>query len=400
MAVIEQRMVQPELAGVAFTVNPATGEEAVVIEACEGLADGLLAGRQPALPSSHPLLRRHGPEIERVARAIQRHFGAPQDIEFAIEQNRLYILQSRPITRIQFPPQIGEWTNADFRDGGVSSAVCTPLMWSLYDFIWESTLKGFLREVRLFEGDFPAGRMFFGRPYWNLGAVKRCLARLPGFDEREFDRDLSVPEGGTGGGRRTPVTLRGLCRALPTVLAIPGLWRRQREFDEAFLAGGSDLGHDHQRADARLVAAQPALAPGAASAGLAARQPELRDPAQRAAQWRRAQRGRAHHQPRQRESHRMNLHPRPTRVVALRYGTDDALPMVLLKGAGPLADQLLHQARGQEPTPVVQQPTLLDALYRLPVGAAIGPELFQAVATILAHVLAVDAQHEGEPSHG
>ncbi len=100
----------------------------------------------------------------------------------------------------------------------------------------------------------------------------------------------------------------------------------------------------------------------------------------------------------------MNLHPRPTRVVALRYGADDALPMVLLKGAGPLADQLLRQARGQEPTPVVQQPTLLDALYRLPVGAAIGPELFQAVATILAHVLAVDAQHdaqhEGEPSHG
>ena len=220
----------------------------MVIEACEGLADALLAGRQPALPSTHPLLRRHGPEIERVARAIQRHFGAPQDIEFAVEQDRLYILQSRPITRIQFPPQIGEWTNADFRDGGVSSAVCTPLMWSLYDFIWESTLKGFLREVRLFEGDFPAGRMFFGRPYWNLGAVKRCLARLPGFDEREFDRDLSVPEGGTGGERRTPVTLRGLCRALPTVLAIPGLWRRQREFDEAFLAGGfEDLLRKHER---------------------------------------------------------------------------------------------------------------------------------------------------------
>lgn len=67
-----------------------------------------------------------------MARAIQRHFGAPQDIEFAIEagQLQLHILQSRPITRINFAPGTGEWTNADFRDGGVSCQVCTPLMWA------------------------------------------------------------------------------------------------------------------------------------------------------------------------------------------------------------------------------------------------------------------------------
>ena len=248
MGVIVQRMVQPELAGVVFTINPATGEEKLVIEACEGLADRLLAGHQPPLPSTHPLLRRHAPEIERVARAIQRHFGAPQDIEFAIEQGRLWILQSRPITRIQFAPGLGEWTNADFRDGGVSSDVCTPLMWSLYDFIWEGTLKGFLRETRLLEGDFPAGRMFFGRPYWNLGAVKQCLAKLPGFDEREFDRDLSVQGSDDGASPRTPVTLRGLWRALPTLLAIPSIWKRQQAFDEAFLAGGfEDLMRSHER---------------------------------------------------------------------------------------------------------------------------------------------------------
>ena len=145
MTVIIQRMVQPELAGVAFTVNPSTGAEEVVIEACEGLADALLSGQGRALSSDHPLLKRHAPEITRVARSIQRHFGAPQDIEFAIEDGQLFILQSRPITRIQFAPGTGEWTNADFRDGGVSCGVCTPLMWSLYDFIWEASLKGFLR---------------------------------------------------------------------------------------------------------------------------------------------------------------------------------------------------------------------------------------------------------------
>lgn len=240
MGVIVQRMVQPELAGVVFTVNPATGAEEVVIEACEGLADQLLAGHQPALPASHPLLQKYRPEIERVARAIQRHFGAPQDIEFAIESGQLHILQSRPITRINFAPGTGEWTNADFRDGGVSCQVCTPLMWSLYDLIWEESLKGFLREIRLLNGDFPAGRMFFGRPYWNLGAVKQCLSALPGFVEREFDRDLSVQSHYEGDGICTPMTLRGLLRSLPTLWAIPAIWKRQDRFDRAFLAGGFD----------------------------------------------------------------------------------------------------------------------------------------------------------------
>jgi len=240
MTPIIQRMIQPELAGVAFTVNPSTGAEEVVIEACAGLADELLAGSRPALPATHPLLVRHRPEIERVARAIQRHFGAPQDIEFAIEAGELFILQARPVTRIHFAPGTGEWTNADFRDGGVSAGVCTPLMWSLYDFIWESALKDFLRDVRLFDGDFQAGRMFFGRPYWNLGAVKRCLARLPGFVEREFDRDLSVAVTYEGDGIRTPVTPLGLLRALPTLLAVPGIWRRQERFNREFLGGGAE----------------------------------------------------------------------------------------------------------------------------------------------------------------
>jgi pyruvate,water dikinase len=39
-------------------------------------------------------------EVARVARNIERYFGSPQDIEFAIANGRLYILQSRPITTL------------------------------------------------------------------------------------------------------------------------------------------------------------------------------------------------------------------------------------------------------------------------------------------------------------
>ena len=238
MSVIVQRMVRPELAGVAFTINPATGAEEVVIEARAGTAEDLLAGRAAPLPDDHHLLVQHRPQIERAARRIQRYFGAPQDIEFAIEEGHLYILQARPITRIAFTPEIGQWTNADFRDGGVSSTVCSPLMWSLYEFVWDRTLKGCLRELKLYEDDFPSARMFFGRPYWNLGAVKRLLARLPGFVERDFDKDLNVQLTYEGPGHCTPVTVLGVLRAIPTAWALRAFFRRQRQFDQGLIAGG------------------------------------------------------------------------------------------------------------------------------------------------------------------
>ena len=238
MNVILQRMVQPELAGVAFTVNPVTGAEEVVVEACEGLADELLAGHRTPVPDSHPLLKQHRSEIVDLALRVQRHFGAPQDIEFAIEHGIIWILQSRPITRIGFSGVDGEWTNADFRDGGVSSDVCSPLMWSLYELIWNTTLKGCLREVHLFSGDFQAARTFFGRPYWNLGAVKQCVAKIPGFVERDFDADLSVQVNYSGDGTRTPWTCRSLLRVLPVAFAVSRFVRRQSKIAEAIVREG------------------------------------------------------------------------------------------------------------------------------------------------------------------
>lgn len=234
--VIVQRMIAPELAGVAFTVNPITGKEEVTLECCAGVADQLLAGQTDALPPDHALVVRHRAEIETTARRIARHFGAPQDIEFAIEDGKLYILQARPITRIAFAAEVGEWTNADFRDGGVSSGVCSPLMWSLYEFVWDRSLKETLRELRLFQGEFIAGRSFFGRPYWNLGAVKEALATLPGFVEREFDEDLSVRIQYEGDGRRTPVTPATVMRAIPTLLSLRRFFRRQQLVAEQTLA--------------------------------------------------------------------------------------------------------------------------------------------------------------------
>jgi pyruvate,water dikinase len=238
MAVLVQRMVQAEVAGVLFTVDPTSGrEDEVRIEACRGLGAELVAGRASgtpvvvrgdALPArSAPLSAQQVRALVRLGRRVQALQGSPQDIEWAIEGDRLLLLQARPITRLGSAGIEGEWTTADFRDGGVASSVVAPLTWSLYAPVWDEALKGFLRDLRLLDGDFEAARLFYGRPYWNLGAVKRCAARLPGYVERELDRDVGVEPAYAGDGRRTAWRPWTVVRALPVLLAGGPLLRRQ-----------------------------------------------------------------------------------------------------------------------------------------------------------------------------
>lgn len=233
---ILQRMIEPQVAGVAFSLHPTTGADEVVVEACVGLADDLLAGRQPPLPLDDPRLAPHLPAIRALVRQVQRHYGTPQDIEFAIDGQGIHLLQARPITRCEFISDSSEWTNANFREGGVSSSVCSPLMWSLYEMIWSDSIKQSLREIRLFRDDFVAGQLFFGRPYWNVGAVKDAVAQLPGFREREFDGDLHIGPTYDGLGRTTPWNFGTLCGALPTLAALPGFFRRRQQEAERLLA--------------------------------------------------------------------------------------------------------------------------------------------------------------------
>jgi len=92
----------------------------------------------------------------------------------------------------------------------------------------------------------------------------------------------------------------------------------------------------------------------------------------------------------------MNESDEPRRVVGLRYDPDEGLPQVILKGAGPLAEELLRERTRRHGPAVVRNDALLDALYRLPLDSAIGPELFQAVAALLAHVFAVEGKMREE----
>jgi rifampicin phosphotransferase len=122
MAVLVQPMLRPAAAGVAFTADPVTGErDVVVIDAVPGVAEALVSGdetperwtlRGSRLESSGP--RPDSPEpvltpelasaVADLARRIETHSGGrPQDVEWAVEGDQVWLLQARPITALSKP---------------------------------------------------------------------------------------------------------------------------------------------------------------------------------------------------------------------------------------------------------------------------------------------------------
>ncbi|MDR2736899.1 MAG: hypothetical protein LBB49_04990, partial [Gracilibacteraceae bacterium] len=236
MAVIIQTMVDSDKSGVAFSIDSVNGKDKeILIEAVRGLGDQLVSGQ--VTPDSYGyhwyddiLTSYQGgvlteAEVKAVAAVvldIQVFYGFPVDVEWAIADGSIFILQSRPITAISTRAIPQEWTTADFRDGGVSAAACKPLMASLYGLVFNASFLDSLKTIKLLPTAYQESiyEVFFARPYWRLTLEKECFARLPGFVEREIDEDMGVVPTYTGDGVVTPTTPRTLWRGLLTLRAI------------------------------------------------------------------------------------------------------------------------------------------------------------------------------------
>ena len=234
MCVIIQEMVDADYSGIAFTLNPATGnDKEMFIEVSEGLGENIVSGQtrpeqylydwydlheNDRKPENKLISAEKLPEFAAVFSKIQQFFGFPCDIEFAVKDGILYILQAREITKIQYSGIKDLWTTADFKDGGVSASVCTPYMWSLYEYIWEYSLRKFIVDTDILKDEeLPAklGEMYYGRCYWNLSAVKKAMSKVIGYKEREFDNTYGITGNYEGDGQTTgvsPKTLWGMLR--------------------------------------------------------------------------------------------------------------------------------------------------------------------------------------------
>jgi flagellar biosynthesis protein len=83
----------------------------------------------------------------------------------------------------------------------------------------------------------------------------------------------------------------------------------------------------------------------------------------------------------------MARHPNESRqVVALRYEPKrESAPRVVAKGRGYLADKILELAR-EHNVPIRQDRNLLQVLSRLDLNEEIPPEIYKAVAEVLAFI--------------
>lgn len=238
MSVVIQEMIDAEYSGVCFTSNPITGKDTeMLIEIAEGIGEDIVSGKVSPEQYSYnwksgvakaasqnakiscEVIEKYGKEFFN----IQLIFGFPCDIEFAIKDNKLYILQARGITKLNYAGYKDIWTTADFKDSGVSATVCKPYMWSLYEYIWEYTLRKFIIDSKLLSdkeiGKRKLGDMYFGRCYWNLSVVKEALSKIIGYKEREFDSEYGVKPTYEGDGETTGISLKSLSKIAVVAMA-------------------------------------------------------------------------------------------------------------------------------------------------------------------------------------
>ncbi len=145
IGVLVQRMVPAVTSGVAFTVNPITGADEIVINAAPGLGEALVSGRVTpdefrlrksdlgVLSSRRVSDTSDTSEVSeasdlatlgRLLVRIEQLYGAPQDVEWCHDGQQYWIVQSRPVTtrrelitkNSELSTPDAEWTRANLAE--------------------------------------------------------------------------------------------------------------------------------------------------------------------------------------------------------------------------------------------------------------------------------------------
>lgn len=228
VAVIVQKMINAEVSGVAFGIDPLTGEQGTtVISSLFGLGEGLVSGAFDAdrytvrdgrieseiahkpqalsldtersrgtqvfdlpeeLQDASSLSQEEIAKIVQATNALNSFFEGPQDVEWSIAEDQLYILQSRPVTAVTPAPEGAKiiWDNSNIIES--YSGVTTPLTFSFIEGVYTEVYRELTRILgvtdKTIESNEKAFRMLGlirGRVYYNLLNWYRVLALLPGY---------------------------------------------------------------------------------------------------------------------------------------------------------------------------------------------------------------------------
>jgi pyruvate,water dikinase len=303
MAVVVMRLVRAVAAGVAFTADPRTGRrDRVVVTANRGLGESVVGGlsdpdelqiqlhmhrpaevvsRHVGRKERHTALKADGGtqlvegshdntlaitdaralEVALLALRCQDAIGddyAPQDVEWADDGERVWVVQSRPITALPEPvpaPLAGQpviWSTANLKE--VVAPVPSPYSWSTIRVSIAHMLGSTIGRTRYpIEPGMSWVRLRHGHPYFNITLMQWMFYDCFGVTPERFNQMLggqqptiSVPEGSPYFGRRGLGRLRRMLsqaadsgRALKEIPADMAAWeaacRRQLATDVSAL---------------------------------------------------------------------------------------------------------------------------------------------------------------------
>lgn len=252
-AVLVQRMVRARAAGVGFSADPVSGRrDRMVVSAVAGLGDRLVGGEESGENylidrSSQQTLDRPGErvltdrDVEQLATMMARVEdlrGTPQDIEWAFEGDRLFLLQARPITTPLRDAPVPDTTRTIFDNSNIVESypgIVSPLTYSFAQYVYARVYPVSLallgvdrRRIRDHRATFEnlLGRID-GRVYYNLVNWYRLIALLPGFAMNRAHMETMM-------GVREPLPARIADELVPRN---SGGWARFREYMRMGLAG-------------------------------------------------------------------------------------------------------------------------------------------------------------------
>lgn len=229
IAVVVQRMIPAESAGVGFGINPMTGNrKQFFINAVFGLGEGLVSGelvadnylvnddsieKEIAEKTHQVVMDTNGgtktidlnekkksipvltdaqiKQVRDLIKKANRFFKHPQDIEFAFHNENLYLLQSRPITTLNKVPDISSkrivWDNSNIIES--YPGVTSPLTFSFILGSYEAAYRLFLEYMGATAVEIEKNKAVFantlgliqGRVYYNLRSWYQMLAMVPGY---------------------------------------------------------------------------------------------------------------------------------------------------------------------------------------------------------------------------
>jgi phosphoenolpyruvate synthase/pyruvate phosphate dikinase len=211
VSAIVQEFIEPDVSGVIFSINPANGNNEFVINAALGRGTNVVEGKQAqqyfvnrldssystkkAGASDKTLTKTQVEDLSSITFHIESLFGIPQDIEWAIKDQIIYILQARPITQIS---HLRLWDSSNLAES--FPGIVLPLTFSIakrgymYGYkaqAYSAGLSWYELEAEHRTFDSMVG-IFNGRMYYNLISWYRFISLFPGSAKNQKFLDVQI----------------------------------------------------------------------------------------------------------------------------------------------------------------------------------------------------------------